>query len=193
MHPFIPFVTEKLYLEITDEPSIMISDWPKAENVDSNAIEYFKEIQDAIVKVRNLRAENQVAPSKPIKAYIIVTNESDLDLFNHQKAYFEKFLNTSELRIDTKLNTEEETILLLGSKLIIHIIKSDLIDPKKELETLLKQKETLEAEIKRSESLLKNEKFMSKAPEDKIKIENDKYQDYLNQYEVLKEKLKSYV
>ncbi|MGE4320109.1 MAG: valine--tRNA ligase [Acholeplasmataceae bacterium] len=193
MHPFIPFVTEKLYLEITDEPSIMISDWPKAENVDSNAIEYFKEIQDAIVKVRNLRAENQVAPSKPIKAHIIVTNESDLDLFNSQKAYFEKFLNTSELRIDTKLNTEEETILLLGSKLIIHIIKSDLIDPKKELETLLKQKETLEAEIKRSESLLKNEKFMSKAPEDKIKIENDKYQDYLNQYEVLKEKLKSYV
>src|SRR5690606_21958350 len=30
MHPFIPFVTEKLYLEITDEPSIMISNWPKA-------------------------------------------------------------------------------------------------------------------------------------------------------------------
>ncbi|MFA6801212.1 MAG: valine--tRNA ligase [Acholeplasmataceae bacterium] len=193
MHPFIPFVTEKLFLEISDEPSIMISSWPVSEMIDKDSIEAFKDIQDTITKVRNLRAENQVAPSKPLSIHLVVDNDLDFMLFSSQKIYFEKFLNTSTLYIEQSLSSTKETLLLVGSKIQIHVIKSDLIDPKKELEALLKQKEMLEAEINRSESLLHNERFMSKAPIDKIQVEKDKYQDYLKQYELLKEKLTTYV
>ncbi len=193
MHPFIPFVTEKLYLEISDEKSIMISDWPIAGDIDSEAISLFSDLQDTITKVRNLRAENQVAPSKPLQIHLVIENAEDLELFKTQEIYFEKFLNTSTLKLEKALSTDEETILILGSKIVINVIKSDLIDPAKELEAMIKQKSQLESEIKRSESLLHNEKFMSKAPQDKIQVEKDKYEDYLKQYELLKEKLKSYV
>jgi len=193
MHPFIPFVTEKLFLEISNEESIVISDWPVAKDIDSGAITAFKDIQDVITKVRNLRAENQVAPSKPLAIHLIVENNDDLELLTSQEVYLNKFLNTSKLTIETKLSALDETILIVGTKITIHVIKSDLIDPKKELETLLKQKANLQAEIKRSESLLHNEKFISKAPQAKIDIEKEKYQNYLKQYELLEEKLKIYV
>lgn len=193
MHPFIPFVTEKLFLEISNEESIMISKWPKASDIDKQAIQDFSILQDTITKVRNLRAENDVAPSKPLQIHLVIQNEDDLVLFENQRAFFEKFLNTSQLTMSQKLSSDEETILIVGSRIVIHVIKSDIIDPQKELQSLLKQQKQLESEIKRSESLLHNEKFMSKAPQSKINDEKQKYQDYLKQYELVKVKLSEYI
>lgn len=193
MHPFIPFVTEKLFLEISNEDSIMISKWPKASDIDKQAIQDFSVLQDTITKVRNLRAENDVAPSKPLQIHLVIQNEEDLALFENQRAFFEKFLNTSQLTMSQKLSSDEETILIVGSRIVIHVIKSDIIDPQKELQSLLKQQKQLESEIKRSESLLHNEKFMSKAPQSKINDEKQKYQDYLKQYELVKVKLSEYI
>lgn len=193
MHPFIPFVTEKLFLEISNEESIMISKWPKASDIDKQAIQDFSILQDTITKVRNLRAENDVAPSKPLQIHLVIQNEEDLALFENQRAFFEKFLNTSQLTMSQKLSSDEETILIVGSRIVVHVIKSDIIDPQKELQSLLKQQKQLESEIKRSESLLHNEKFMSKAPQSKINDEKQKYQDYLKQYELVKVKLSEYI
>ena len=50
MHPFIPFVTEKLFLEISDEETIMLSPWPKADKIDDKALDAFKEVKDTITK-----------------------------------------------------------------------------------------------------------------------------------------------
>lgn len=193
MHPFIPFVTEKLFLEISNEESIMMSKWPKASDIDKQAIQDFSILQDTITKVRNLRAENDVAPSKPLQIHLVIQNEEDLALFENQRSFFEKFLNTSQLTMSQKLSSDEETILIVGSRIVIHVIKSDIIDPQKELQSLLKQQKQLESEIKRSESLLHNEKFMSKAPQSKISDEKQKYQDYLKQYELVKVKLSEYI
>ncbi len=193
MHPFIPFVTEKLFLEISDEPSIMISTWPIAKNIDLDAIEHFKELIDAITKVRNLRSENNVIPSKPLNFHLVVEDPIWFNVLKKQDAYFMKFLNAESLVIEQKLSTKEETILLVGSKVLTYVIKSGLIDPKKDKEALLKQKNLLQAEIKRSESLLNNHSFVSKAPSEKLAIEKEKYESYQKQYEIVVEKLKTYV
>ncbi|MEF3693341.1 MAG: hypothetical protein V3569_04105, partial [Acholeplasmataceae bacterium] len=76
---------------------------------------------------------------------------------------------------------------------LTYVLKSDLIDPEKEKEALLKQKENLEQEIKRSESLLNNQKFIEKAPKEKLENEKEKYASYQKQYDVVLEKLKTYV
>jgi valyl-tRNA synthetase len=193
MHPFIPFVTEKLFLEITDEETIMLSAWPEAEEINQQAIEYFKDVQDAIVKLRNLRAEHDVKPSKPLDIELVIENDRDLEVFKGFEAYFKKFLNTNTLTFSQKLQTKEETILLVGSKILVYVLKADIIDPEMEKQTLLKQKAQLEGEIKRSEGLLNNKNFVDKAPEQKLKLEKEKYEDYQKQYEIVVEKLKKYV
>jgi len=193
MHPFIPFVTEKLFLEISDEPSIMISSWPVAGEVDMLAIEQYKELMDAIVKVRNLRSENNVLPSKPLDFHLVVEDQAWLSVLEAQYPYFKKFLNAEHLTIESKLSAEDETILLVGSKILTYVLKKGIIDPEKEKEALLKQKNALEQEIKRSEALLNNASFLSKAPEIKLNQEKEKYMSYQKQYDIVVEKLKSYV
>ena len=192
MHPFIPFVTEKLFLEISDEESIMISDWPVAGDIHMEAIDQFKELMDSIVKVRNLRSENNVIPSKPLDIHLVVDDETYFGVFSNQLQYFKKFLNAENLHLEKAISTKEETILLIGNKILTYVMKSGMIDPEKEKEALVKQQITLEAEIKRSEALLNNTSFTSKAPEAKLNAEKEKYANYLKQYEIVVEKLKTY-
>ncbi len=193
MHPFIPFVTEKLFLEISDEETIMLSPWPEADNIDDKALDAFKEVKETITKVRNLRAEHQVAPSKPLDIELVIENNDELKLYEAQKAYFNKFLNANNLTFSKSLETKAETIILVGSSIQTYVLKADIIDKAKEKETLLKQKSDLESEITRSENLLNNEKFVSKAPEAKLNLEKEKYEDYKKQYEIVVKKLKNYV
>ena len=193
MHPFIPFVTEKLFLEISKEPSIMISSWPEAGSINTDAIETFKEVMDAITKVRNLRSESNVAPSKPLDIHLVI---EDSKMFNNmlcQQDYFIKFMNAKELKIEPSLSATEETILMVGKYIQTYVLKKDIIDPEKEKETLLKQKQALENEIKRSENILNNPNFVQKAPKEKLDNEKEKYQSYLKQYDMVMEKLKNYV
>lgn len=192
MHPFIPFVTEKLFLEISDEPSIMISDWPIAGKEDKKAIKYFDELKEIVVNVRNLRNKQQVIPSKPLSFHLVIEDCKVFEILQKQKHFFKKFLNADILKIEQNLSTKEETIVLIGSKSLTYVIKSGVIDPEKELKKLLKQKQKLEAEIKRSELLLKNPSFLSKAPKQKLDNENQKYETYKKQYEIIVKKLKTY-
>ena len=193
LHPLIPFVTEKLFLEISDEPSIMISSWPLAEESDLQAIPKFEALMDTITKVRNLRNENGVIPSKKLTIHLVIEDEKMLDEMEKQTIYFEKFLNTEKLVIENKLSLTDESVLLVGRDILTYVLKSDLIDPEKEREALLKQKNELEQEIKRSESLLSNAKFVEKAPKEKLDHEKEKYASYQKQYDVVLEKLKTYV
>ena len=48
----------------------------------------------------------------------------------------------------------------------------------------------LEAEIKRSQMILNNPNFINKAAKEKVQIEQEKYQKYQNQLEVLIKKLR---
>lgn len=193
MHPFIPFVTEKLFLEISKEPSIMISDWPIAGDIDLESIEYFKELIDVITKVRNLRSENNVIPSKSLSFHLVIEDQVWFDILTQQKHFFTKFLNAKHLKIEQSFSSSEEAILLIGAKVQTYVIKTGLIDPEKEKEALFKQKEQLEAEIMRSKALLSNPNFTSKAPEQKLNLEKEKYETYQKQYEIVVEKLKTYV
>lgn len=193
MHPFIPFVTEKLFLEISDEPSIMISSWPKASWIDLEAIDQFKEVMDAITRVRNLRSESDVAPSKPLDIHLVIENQKLLASYQPLKLYFEKFMCTGELILESSLSSKDETILLVGKDMMTYIKKKDIIDPKKEQEALMKQKDMLEKELKRSEAILNNPNFVQKAPKEKLDLEKEKYQSYQKQYDSVIKKLKDYV
>jgi valyl-tRNA synthetase len=163
MHPFIPFVTEKLYLEITNEEddyaSILASSGSDRFKSDSD---YFKSFQDTITKVRNLRSEYQVAPSKPIAIHLTIEDENAYQVLNTQYDVFKRFLYAEPLIIEQKLSTTQETVLLVGQYIQAHLIKADLIDTEKEKESLLKQKAQLENEISRSEKCLKTKLLFQK-------------------------------
>ena len=188
LHPLIPFVTEKLYKEISDEETITTSKWPEVEDYNYNVNDTFEAFRDAVVKVRNLRAENDLEPSKKLTIHLEIKDENLLKEMHNMKIYLEKFLVTDKLVIEHELTLVDEAVLLVG-QMNVHVLKADLIDLEKEKELLLRQKERLENEIKRSENLLNNKSFLDKASIDKVNSEKEKYTSYKLQYEDVLSKL----
>ena len=59
----------------------------------------------------------------------------------------------------------------------------DLMDIAAEVERLQKELDRLDGELKRSEKMLSNERFLAKAPQAKIDEEKEMQQNYRLQYE----------
>jgi len=196
LHPFMPFVTEEIYGLISGvESSIAISTWPKQEVFFVTVEDYkpnkdlpplaedrfemdFTLIRDIIKSVRNMRTEVGVPISKAIRMYIDVKDERQLGMLKDNTAYLERFCNPSELTLDTGLTLAEETMsaVVTGASILLPI--EGLVDKEAEIERLTIEAKKLEAEVKRGNSKLANEKFVSKAPAHLVEEERTKLADY---------------
>jgi valyl-tRNA synthetase len=177
LHPYMPFVTEEIYCTLTDEESIMISEWPKfteeyqfTEDADKVDI-----IKDGVRAIRNIRTEMNVAPSRKAQNYVVTTNDRVRKTFEHSKVFFATLAYASEVFIqEDKTGIADDAVSVAIPDAVIYIPFADLVDIEKEKERLLKEKAKWEAEIKRSEGMLNNDRFISKAPESKVQEERDK-------------------
>src|SRR6266478_3682043 len=73
LHPFMPFITEELWHQFPQRPgakSIALDVFPEArkEWKNAEALEQFSLIQEAIVALRNIRAEMKLEPKKKVAA-----------------------------------------------------------------------------------------------------------------------------
>ena len=190
LHPFIPFITEEIYQALPhEEASISISKWPSVNKDfdDDNAIEAISDLIEIITAIRNERAKANKAPSKPIDISIYANNKEVKDMIINTSNYLTKFTNPKNLVfLDKDIDAKDYSITVL-SMAKIYIPTSDLVDKEEVLKKLLASKAKLESEIQRSEKMLSNESFISKAPEAKINAEKTKYAEYKAQYdEVIK-------
>ena len=76
---------------------------------------------------------------------------------------------------------------------VLHVtqptLSRQLMDLEKELERLSKEQQRLRKEIARSNGMLNNEKFVSKAPAAKVQEERDKLENYANMLKQVEERL----
>ena len=77
----------------------------------------------------------------------------------------------------------EDAVSVVIPDAVMYIPLEDLVDFEKEKERLTKEKEKLEKELARSKGMLSNEKFLNKAPAEKVAEERakmDKYQQMMD-------------
>ncbi len=187
LHPFMPFITSEIYSKLVnyDIKELMISKWPQLGkmieyNEEKDFIEKIKEI---IVGIRNLRNNMNVHPSKKSKL-IFVTNEYIKNI-EDSETFIKKLGFANEIII--KSNKEDipqnaRSILVKGIEVFIPF--EELIDIKLEIQRLENEKVKLEQEVKRATNILKNEGFISKAPKQKIKDEQQKLEKYKELLEI---------
>mgnify|MGYP006070629283 CR=1 FL=1 len=72
---------------------------------------------------------------------------------------------------------------------VVYLPLEDLVDFEQERERLAKEEVRLNKEIKRAEGMLSNEKFVSKAPADKVQAERDKLEKYTQMLAQVKERM----
>ena len=171
LHPFIPFVTEKIYLELPKhDESIMISNWPVVgENYDDALV--IDEVLNIIKNIRNVRAEKKVPDNKKIDAVALLKNETYADTLR----YISKLTLINDLKVVASENEfAQNSVVLTFNDMIIAIPLDSMVDSKAEEERIEKEIVRLKAEVERSEKLLSNQGFVAKAPAKLIDTEKEK-------------------
>ncbi len=195
LHPFCPFITEEIFDTLTDsETPLMKQEWPvysEAFNFSNDESE-IEAIKEAVRAIRNVRTEMNVAPSRKALNYVVTSNDRVKKTFEHSKVFFATLASASDVIIqEDKAGIADDAVSVAIPDATIYIPFADLVDIEKEKERLLKEKEKWEAEIKRSNGMLNNERFISKAPEAKVQEERDKLERNMQMLKQVEERLQA--
>jgi len=166
LHPFMPFITEKLYHELSgttleESESIMIKKYPhKVKQRKEEA--KFEIIMDAIVSIRRAKVLVDMANQKIAKAYVKIDGLSDKD-----KAMMLPFI-AKLAKVEEVLFTEEKVPNAVSdiSDKCETFIPTESIDLTPIINKLTKQDEKLQKEIGKLSGMLNNERFVANAPAD---------------------------
>ncbi len=187
LHPYMPFITEEIFCTLqSEEESIMVSDWP----VYDEARSFIKEekdieiIKEAVRGIRNIRTEMNVAPSKKASVFVVSDNADVSGAFKDGSLFFASLANASEVSVQAdKEGIAEDAVSVVIPGATLYIPFAELVDIAQEIERLKKEEKKLAGEIARADGMLKNERFLSKAPEAKVAEEKEKLAKYTQMLE----------
>ena len=190
LHPFMPFVTSKIYEELTKN-ELMISQWPKyQEKINFKQQEEIMEnIQQIIVDIRNIRNEKHIHPTKKANM-ILVTKKYKEEIKQVENVLLKLgFANFIEIKND-KEDIPDDALSIIVEGIEVYLPVQGLIDLDEEKKRLEEEKIRFEAEVERCKKMLSNPGFVNKAPESKINEEKSKLKKYTEMLNNVIERLK---
>ncbi len=193
LHPYMPFITEEIFCTLCpEEETIMLAPWPEyTEEWNFAKEEADVETIKVLVKgIRNIRSEMNVPPSRKAK-YFIVSPDADLrELFASHKDIYSQLISANEIDVQAdKAGIPEDAVSVVIPNAVVYIPLEELVDMAKERERLEKEKAKLAKELARSNGMLNNEKFLSKAPQAKVDEEKAKLEKYKQMMEDVENRL----
>ena len=171
-HPIIPFITEELWQKVSvtagvrksdEDAFLMLQTYPTfdAAKVDADAVARMTTIQAQIDSIRNLRSEMKLPPSQKMPL-LISGPEAECAAaapYLQQLARLESVTHVEDLQQAAQGSVAP--VAIVGDfKLMLKVE----IDVKAERERLSKEAARFAGEVKKCQSKLGNERFVSKAP-----------------------------
>lgn len=185
-HPVIPYITETIWQSVkplvdgVEGDTIMLQALPQydAANFNQEALDDIEWVKAFITSIRNLRAEYDINPGKPLEVMLKATNEQDAARIEANKPVLVSLAKLESIRVlaDGEATPACATALVGKSELMIPM--AGLIDKDAELDRLAKEIAKTQGEIARIEGKLGNEGFVAKAPEAVITKEREKLAGY---------------
>lgn len=185
-HPVIPYITETIWQSIkplvdgVEGETIMLQALPQynPENFNQKALDDIEWVKAFITSIRNLRAEYDINPGKPLSVMLKVANEEDAARVETNKPVLISLAKLESVRVIESNEVTPACATALVGKSELMIPMAGLIDKQAELERLAKEIAKTEGEIKRIEGKLSNQGFIAKAPEAVVAVERDKLNGY---------------
>ena len=193
LHPYMPFITEEIFCTLCpEEETIMLAPWPEyTEEWNFAKEEADVETIKVLVKcIRNIRSEMNVPPSRKAKYFIVSPDENLRELFASHKDIYSQLISANEIDVQAdKAGIPEDAVSVVIPNAVVYIPLEELVDMAKERERLEKEKAKLAKELARSNGMLNNEKFLSKAPQAKVDEEKAKLEKYKQMMEDVENRL----
>ncbi|MDD7667420.1 MAG: valine--tRNA ligase [Agathobacter sp.] len=193
LHPYMPFITEEIYCTLHPEAeTIMIESWPCTDEALSFPadVSFISHVKDMVRGIRNTRNEMNVPQNKKTHVFVVTADQQLKTYFENYQDVYEKLAFASSVTVqEDKAGIGEDAISVVIPDAVVYMPLEDLVDKEKELERLKKEEARLEKEIARSNGMLKNEKFLAKAPQAKVDEEKAKLEKYEQMMAQVKERL----
>ncbi|PYB82814.1 MULTISPECIES: valine--tRNA ligase [Pseudomonas] len=180
-HPFMPFITEEIWQRIAPlagihGKTIMLQPWPEANEsrIDAAAegdIEWLKEL---MVGLRNIRAEMNIGPGKPLPLFLKNANADDQRRLQENEALLKKLAKVESFTVLGEQDEAPLSATALVGDLQVLVPMAGLIDKDAELARLSKEIQRLQGEVQRVGGKLSNAAFVDKAPPAVIEKERAK-------------------
>ncbi|GAB3731095.1 valine--tRNA ligase [Amycolatopsis oliviviridis] len=163
LHPFIPFITEKLWTALTGRESLVIAPWPAADGsyADAVADKRIADVQKLVTEVRRFRADQGLKPSQKVAARL--SGDGFAEITGHDEP----------IRALVRLTRPEDgfapsaslEVGLSAGVVTVELDLSGTIDVAAERKRLQKDLGAAEKELAQAEAKLGNQAFIDKAPE----------------------------
>ena len=184
LHPFMPFLTEEVWHAIKERTDdIIVADWPQENTINNEVLKDFEVATEVISGIRNIRKQKNIA-NKELLDFSVKTNASLNTTFDSVIA---KLGNLSSINyVDEKVEGAF-SFLVKSNEYFIPLGVS--IDVEAELDKLQKELDYAKGFLKSVEGKLKNERFVSNAPDQVVAVERKKQADTLSKITVLEEQI----
>ena len=184
LHPFMPFLTEEVWHAIKERTDdIIVADWPQENTINNEVLKDFEVATEVISGIRNIRKQKNIA-NKELLDFSVKTNASLNTTFDSVIA---KIGNLSSINyVDEKVEGAF-SFLVKSNEYFIPLGVS--IDVEAELDKLQKELDYAKGFLKSVEGKLKNERFVSNAPDQVVAVERKKQADTLSKITVLEEQI----
>jgi valyl-tRNA synthetase len=169
LHPFMPYITEEIWKHLPSSgKSLMIASFPEEDKAlkDKKAEKEMKCLQEAIVGIRTIRAENRIPPKQKIELCIKVKKEEDKRIIADNQTYIQTLANIREIEILDRFQAEKKLLKgVAGSWEIAIPIEEGLFNLQQEKQRLDKEIAKITQDIERIEKRLQNTDFLKRAPQ----------------------------
>lgn len=191
LHPFMPFITEELWHNITErgpKESIMLSDMPKPRHTtDHNLLDQFAVTLKLVESIRRIRAEKSIPQKIQIELYIQKNEHQEDTLQNHLNAVLMKLCNLATIQYTTEKIAGAISFIEQNTEYYIPV--GDTINVEEEIAKLKTEISYTEGFIKSVKNKLSNEKFVVGAPEQVVAMERKKLADAEEKIALLQEQI----
>ena len=179
IHPFIPFVTEEIWLKNKLDNSkknfLMLANWPKGKPKKDKNFKEVKKMINMISEIRSFKNELNLSPGSFIDISIEkVKNKSffkENDIILKRLGRINNFYNKN-------INKPAATFVISGDLLKIYFDQT--IDLNLIKENLIKRQNKCEEELNKVSQRLANKNFVDRAPKNIVDQEKTNYSDLKN-------------
>jgi valyl-tRNA synthetase len=188
LHPFMPFITEELWAVTArpfpleggeairpgeGRPLLALTQWPNQAGLNDDAAEAeIGWVVDLVTAIRSVRAEMNIAPATLTPLVLAGASAETMERAGRWNEVVRRMARLSD--ISFAASAPEGAVQLLVRGEVAALPLKGVIDFSAEKARLDKELAKAEADIKRVDAKLANEKFVANAPEDIVEEEKEK-------------------
>jgi len=181
LHPFIPFVTEEIWLknkfDNSNKDFLMLANWPTGEINKDASTEQVENIINIISEIRSFKNELNVGPGSFIDMSINNINDNQKKFIIDNEIILKRLGRINNIMNDD-LDKPAATMVVSGDLFKIYFDKD--VDLKLIKENLTSKQNRIKEEMNKISQRLENKSFVDRAPKEIVEQEKTNYNNLKN-------------